>query len=183
MLEVELKFRISQPSIIISKLEELNAEYIDEVEEIDYYLQHPCRDFRESDEALRIRVRDSICIITYKGPRFTDKAKVRSEYETRVTDFRNILNIFNSLGFRNVAIIRKKRTLYRVKDFKVSIDDVHGLGYFIEIEAASEDVKDLYKLISKIEAFAVELGLDPSKKIVKTYLELYLEADRYGDGS
>lgn len=160
-----MKFRIGKD--LKEKIEEI-AEFVMEVFEEDYYLLHPCRDFLKTDEALRVRKSDRF-YLTYKGPRIDEKTKTRDEIEVEVKDLYRTLEIFKRLGFDVFAKVSKLRRIYRLGEFKICIDDVEGLGEFIEIEVEGE-LKDREKVLNLAE----DLGLkDP---ITKSYLELVLES-------
>ena len=51
-MEIEVKFRYKEG--VEEKVKEI-AEFVIEKVEEDMYFNHPCKDFRESDEALRVR--------------------------------------------------------------------------------------------------------------------------------
>ena len=175
MIEIEIKFPLSDPPVFEEKLINIGAEFIKTEMQEDHYLQHPCRDFRVSDEALRVRLADSKIFLGYKGPRISRKMKIRRESEVEVSSFQDILNILKNLGFIDVAVIRKLRRIYRYSEFEIAIDIVDGLGDYVEVETvvSSENEKD--DAIAKIKAFIRELGLDIKHSIAKSYLELYFE--------
>lgn len=56
MYEVEQKYRLTDPAAFAQALAEGNVEWTRETREEDTYFRHPTRDFRQTDEALRIRV-------------------------------------------------------------------------------------------------------------------------------
>ncbi|KUO86543.1 MAG: hypothetical protein AT709_07990 [Caldivirga sp. MG_3] len=69
MLEVEVKFRIRDVKGLVNRLRGFATHIGSNVEE-DHYFNHPCRDFRSTDEAVRVRVYGSGRVtVTYKGPR------------------------------------------------------------------------------------------------------------------
>jgi hypothetical protein len=65
-LEVEQKFRVLLDAV--ASFREMGV-VVRPVEETDLYFQHPARDFAASDEALRIRQKAGVCLLTYKGPK------------------------------------------------------------------------------------------------------------------
>ena len=81
MYEVELKFRLADEVAIITQLAALGAVAGEQVEQCDLYLNHPQRDFAQTDEALRIRRDGSQNVSTYKGPRVDSQTKTRREIE------------------------------------------------------------------------------------------------------
>ncbi len=75
--EVEQKYRVQDPPQLIRNLATMGfSERVVELHE-DTYLRHPCRDFRATDEAFRVRVVNETCCLTYKGPREPGIVKTR----------------------------------------------------------------------------------------------------------
>ena len=175
MLEVEVKYRIDNANDIRRKLNSLGASLVETVIERDYYFQHPCRDFKATDEALRIRLSKNKCTLTYKGPRISGKAKVREELSVELANFKSISAILSRLGFKPIALVVKKREIYSYKDFKISIDEVTDLGTFIEIEYTGQVGQENYnQALENIKQLIKELGIS-GPCILKSYLELILE--------
>ena len=180
-MEVEVKYSISDSNSIERKLKELGAVFVNEEIEEDYYFQHPCRDFMETDEALRIRKTHDLVELTYKGPKVSIKTKSRVEVNVRVDDANKARDILERLGFKVVYVVRKNRKKYRLGDnISISLDNVEGLGSFIEIELIAKE-KDWGRAEEKIMGLARTLGLK-GKPIIKSYLELLLEREKHYPG-
>ena len=77
----------------------------------DLYFQHPCRDFRQTHEALRLRKTDDGVRITYKGPIIDSRTKMRRELELPVGrdagDFDQFRELLTILGFVAVRGVEK----------------------------------------------------------------------------
>ncbi|MEM4524643.1 MAG: class IV adenylate cyclase, partial [Archaeoglobaceae archaeon] len=84
-MEVEAKFKLKEG--VLEKIERI-ARFLEEKEEFDLYFSHPCRDFAETDEALRIRVEKKIKM-TYKGPKVDEETKTREEVNLIIDNFEN----------------------------------------------------------------------------------------------
>ena len=173
MREVEAKLVLGD-CIMLAAIEErvkrmggiYEGEYIEE----DVYFQHPCRDFAKTDEALRVRVVKERVELTYKGPKEGGVYKARREITVQVDSASNVRALLEALGFKPVAVIRKKRRYYRLGRVKVTLDEVEGLGCFAEIEAiegGEEAVGEAIRL----------LGLEEVPTTTKSYLELLLERE------
>lgn len=103
---------------------------------VDAYWRHPVRDFRATDEALRLSRRGDRVELTYKGPRLDSRTKARREVVLAVDDEAKAASLLEALGFARAAEVRKTRALYRHAGFEVALDDVPGLGLFVELERA-----------------------------------------------
>jgi adenylate cyclase class 2 len=180
--EVELKFPIDDVTDLESKLETLQADRGATVEQIDVYFNHPSRDFGETDEALRIRSVGTQNRITYKGPLIDAETKTRRETEIEVAagaETRNQLSqLLTALGFREFRSVGKSRVPYRVpwegRQLEIVVDDVHGLGRFVEIECLAEE-SDFDEVKASVLQLAERLGLQNSQR--KSYLQLLVERD------
>ncbi len=166
--EIEVKLRLEDPAALLRELERAGAQLLRSTQEEDTYYSHPCRDFGSTDEALRIRVSPQGAELTYKGPRGGGEVKSRAEITVKVEDPASAAELLRSLGFEPVATIRKRRSYYRLGRAIVSVDDVEGLGHFLEIEAEDESLGAQY-----VESVARSLGLRWSP-VEETYLEMAL---------
>ncbi len=171
MIEIEVKGRINNEKEFEKRIKEIGASFLGEEHHIDIYFSHPCRDFKQSDEALRIRVKNSYYEITYKGRKIDSKTKTREEITARVYDLENMIRILNKLGFSTVAKIVKHRKKYIVDNFVICIDNVENLGKFVEIEEKSSKYEP-----SRILNFAKNLGIN--EILTKSYLELLMEGGK-----
>ncbi|MEL9990732.1 MAG: class IV adenylate cyclase [Thermoproteus sp.] len=170
MLEVELKFRADIDKVR-EELLRLGASLLEKKEEVDIYYQHPCRDFAKTDEALRVRLSGGSAEVSYKGPRLASSAKTR--LELTATAEGDVERILEALGFKRVAAIKKKREYYTYGPLTISLDDVEGLGQFVEVEALASSEVSVKAAEAEIRALAERLGL--KERVDATYLELYLQ--------
>ena len=166
MFEVEVKAKSS--GAVEANVRKL-GKFIRKEAQTDHYFQHPCKDFRKTDEALRVRAVDDAFRLTYKGPKSKGSLKVRREIEFPIDE--RIFGLLESLGFFETLLVKKKREYYSVDGLEVSLDDVSGLGRYIEIE--SLDVKDEERILSLAE----KLGIGMESFTTKTYSELLEEAN------
>ncbi|OYT34391.1 class IV adenylate cyclase [Archaeoglobales archaeon] len=164
-MEIEVKFRYKKG--VEEKIREI-ADFVIEKLEVDLYLNHPCRNFKETDEALRIRKDIEGIKLTYKGPRIDTETKSREEIKVEVEDFDSALLLFEKLGFKEVREIKKIRKIYRMEDAIICIDEVEGLGKFLEIELTSEDILNKERLFEVAEM----IGYSKSEAITESYLEM-----------
>lgn len=181
MYEVEVKVP-AELGAVRSRLEEMDAVFEGSVEQADTYFDAPHRDFAETDEALRVR-RETVDVettarITYKGPLVEAESKTRAEIETGVANGDDATAIFEQLGFVPVQTVEKTRERYRVGSYVVVLDDVSGLGTFVEVETESgEDAEALETARSGAFELLRRLGLDPDDQVRTSYLGLLLDPE------
>ncbi|MEB3805962.1 MAG: class IV adenylate cyclase [Desulfurococcales archaeon] len=138
MYEVEAKIRVDCDGLeaILEKALELGGRLVGRQREVDIYYQHPCRDFTETDEALRVRVIDGARYsLTYKGPRIDDRGDIKKRVEIVVEIGRgDIEKLLEEIGFRPMVSVSKDRTYIELRGATVTLDRVQRLGCFVEIE-------------------------------------------------
>ncbi|HVL47937.1 MAG TPA: class IV adenylate cyclase [Candidatus Thermoplasmatota archaeon] len=167
MIELELKAPAG-PATLERLLAHGDPE---ERRERDTYHAHPARDFRATDEALRVRERaDGRIEVTYKGPKLDPRTKSRREITLAVDDLDATLALLESLGFERAFVIAKRRRVWRIEGFEVSYDEVEGLEPFVEIEKAGATEADVAAFASLAPALADRLGIGASVRA--SYAEL-----------
>ena len=178
---MEVKYRAVDHSLLEQRLASLGAVRAESMDQVDIYLHHPARDFAVTNEAFRLRSIGDENRITYKGPRQPGPTKTREEIEIRVADGRaaagQLLHLFELLGFRPAATIRKRRTPFHVnragQSLEVVLDRAESLGDFAEIEAIALTEPELPAAQSAVLALAAELGLTEVEP--RSYLRMVLE--------
>ncbi|BFH73335.1 class IV adenylate cyclase [Sulfurisphaera javensis] len=172
-IEREIKIKLISP-----KLEDierkLNEKYkpINEEYQVDIYYNSPVRDFRKTDEALRLRVINNNMIeLTYKGPKLSQQSKSREEIIVKVDNLNSMDLILQRLGFIKTLKIEKIRKNYKIDKFIVSLDKVTDLGEFIEIEGINVKEEELTQFVN---TFLKEFNI-LGEKTLKSYLELLID--------
>lgn len=169
MYEIEIKAYCNDLSLIENELELEKALFVGEYKQHDIYYNHPLRDFKETDEAFRIRSVDGNQFVTYKGPKISQTAKTRIELETSIGEFETFRSILLSLGFKEGGEVIKIRKEYILNNVTICLDNVYGAGSFVEFEIMGSD-------IAKGEQALFEMGehLGLRRFERKSYLELVL---------
>ena len=177
--EVEQKFVVSDVQQLLDRLGERNAVEMNTELHVDTYLAHPCRDFRVTDEAFRLRQYNSQACVTYKGKRLPGNVKTRPEIELTIgqADIPQWLEMMQHLGFRPKPEVRKTRRVFTLavsghQPFTVAVDEVASLGTFAEIELIIDDIGMLDEARSRVESLSKLLGLNEIQP--RSYLSLLL---------
>ncbi|WP_417736348.1 class IV adenylate cyclase [Rosistilla oblonga] len=182
--EVELKFPVADLAALRRQLIDRGARPLGIQQHRDTYYNHPCRDFAQTHEALRIRRVDDQPMITYKGAKLDSPVKTRIELEWALgagdVDGSNTEAMLVHLGFRRVAEVAKQRESFAVQpeapssELTVTLDDVQRVGTFAEIECIAE-ADGIERAQEYVQAFAESLGLQNPEK--RSYLRMLLQAD------
>ncbi len=113
MYEVEQKHSVPDVRSLEERLAERGIVVGPPVEQADRYFAHPCRDFSQTDEALRIRTVGDKSFVTFKGPKLDAATKTRRELELPLdasdADGLQLTELLQALGFRPVDVVRKRR--------------------------------------------------------------------------
>ncbi|ENN96409.1 adenylyl cyclase CyaB [Methanocaldococcus villosus KIN24-T80] len=172
MIEVEIKVRIKNIDEIKKKLEKLGFKFKEKKFQEDIYFNHPQRDFRKTDEALRIRNDNNTYYLTYKGPKIDNISKTREEIEVRIEDKEKMRKILKKLGFIEVKPIKKTREIYKKNDITACIDNIFGLGYFLELEKPVNSFDEKDKALDELLNILKALNIKRERIIKKSYLEM-----------
>lgn len=177
-MEAECKFRVSNAVETRLSLDRVGAVFLRREEHRDTYLRHPSRDFRETDEALRIREIDGEPFITYKGPRLAGPIKIRPEIELPMVSgtMDDWLKIWGHLGFVVALTVPKIREVYRLercaRRVTITLDHVESIGFFVEIERIVTDKSELDLAQQDIQEIGRQLDLTQVEP--RSYLGLLL---------
>ncbi|MBC7878725.1 MAG: class IV adenylate cyclase [Anaerolineales bacterium] len=133
--ETEVKFYVQDLKKIETRLRDLNAQLIHpRVHEVNYRYDLPDGSLRANGKVLRIR-RDANVILTYKGPsEIIDGVFSRTELETTIGDLDTAQQLLGALGYVQILIYEKYRTIYELNDCHIMLDEL-PYGDFVEIES------------------------------------------------
>lgn len=191
MFEIEQKYVIGSLDGLLERLAAEGAVHVGESQNQDTYYNHPCRDFAQTGEALRIRREDSVPKVTYKGIKKPGSVKAREELEWRLDpgdlDGSFMERLLLHLGFREVATVNKRRQTYRIGSdtdaMTITVDEVPALGsdgrpgLYAEIEcvlpSASPTETEIEAARANITALAEKLHLTHPE--FRSYLRMQLE--------
>lgn len=185
--EVEVKIPIENEEDIVEAILHNRGQWLNSETQSDMYFDHPCRSFSKTDESVRVRsclpsntelakTSDQFPIeLTYKGPKVDKTTKTRLEYTSKVDCIDSIVAILQHTGFKLVATITKKRMFYRINEITIGIDNVDQVGQYIEFELMAKGEDEMDKARKRITELIQLLGLDATKTVRESYLELYLK--------
>lgn len=188
MLEIELKASIGgmAPAELEQRMQAAGFCLRQDCLEWDTYYNAPDRDFKKTDEALRIREHrtpdGANVLITYKGPKLDALSNTRTEFETRVEDGDTLRSILGALGFAVILEVRKQRREYAgtgpFKSTCLCLDEVQGLGGFLELEYCAEDgvcEEERDSIRNRLLSLLDELEIPRLNLTRQSYLELLMQ--------
>ena len=185
MREVEVKAHIRNEGELLEKLKGLggvlgesvrqeDTVYVKEVGSLDIFLSN--------DHFLRIRKTPENVIFTLKyhpGRNTTAIDAMPIEHEVTVDKKEELEKMLRLLGFVPAVTIIKTRRTAHVGEYEVCIDEVEGLGSFIEVEKLLEHEEDTEPTLSEMRDLLATLGVATEDIGVKRYDVQVLERE-YG---
>ncbi len=179
MMEIERKFRLNEEQA------KRVAEYLEaqgvapavhqQADKIFLYKMDSFKNFTLGDPVMRLRSMDGKTLLTYK--RAVNAAGDRVEHELGIDATETMEKILQELGYMLAIRVEKRRVEYKLGDIAACLDDVSGLGMFLELETICSSEDDIPKAQEKIMALAATMGLSAADIEVKKYDQL-LDAKR-----
>lgn len=183
MLEAELKASLGDLAAeeLAGRAMALGFVPGEQVRERDLYFNGAERDFRRTDEALRLRQVQRLpdgpqeSLVTYKGPKLDQVSNARTEYETGVSDGETAARLLEALGYRPFATVEKLRRTYRRGEVTLCLDKVTDLGDFLELEILASGEEEREAAVARLLALLEELGVPRDRLSRRSYLELLIK--------
>ena len=138
-VEIEIQAAIKSPKEVEKKLRKV-GRFVKSREQTDKYFVPPQRNFFAKDppiEYLRIRQEKGKDHLNYSYLHFDKNGWLRKtdEYETIVEKPEVAEEIFKKIGMIPKVAVIKTRKYFDCGNFEVTLDQIKGLGSFIEVEA------------------------------------------------
>lgn len=97
-----------------------------------------------------------------------------SNYMRVPTSSPNLLRDVLASAHGAIAVVRKQRTVYMVGRTRVHLDDVEGLGRFVELEVVLGDGESAQIGIREARGLMAVLGLHEEQLVAEAYVDLVL---------
>ena len=168
MRNVELKARDPDPARTLALALEAGAEDLGEITQRDSY-------FSGARERLKLREQEpgDSELIAYGRP---------DETQSRVSEYRRVpvgdaQALREALGaaLGTLVVVVKRRRLLLWDGVRIHLDEVDGLGSFLELEAVVPEGSDLSAERAKVERLRGELGVDDGNLVATGYSDLLLD--------
>jgi len=151
-MEIEIKAKVNDFKPIKNKLKKLGAKKVGLKHQIDsYYLPNARKFSRAGRRVLRTRY-DKLSGKVRLESHFYFNQTTGLEHEVEMADIKTLEKILADLKCKKMAVVEKKRESYHYQNMEIVLDEVKGLGKFMEVEIMGEDstknkrkIKDFYK--------------------------------------
>ncbi|WP_429182292.1 class IV adenylate cyclase [Aeromonas salmonicida] len=167
--EVEFKYRLDDRPAFISTLKTLDPEVMLENNlEQDSYFDTPEPTLATEGKSLVIRTMQpsGIKLWIVKGPE-RDRCEA-----VNITDADKAASMLQTLGYQQVLAISKRRSIYFVGPFHVTLDHLDGLGDFAELAIMTDDETLLPSYRQQLQDLATRLGLSSRQLETRSYRTL-----------
>lgn len=170
-LEIEIKVKVENINSLLQFLEK-EAKFTGQNRQLDIYYSPKDKSFlleKPVKEWLRLRTEGGKYFITYKKINIEKDGRSHSkdEYESEVTDLTQMEKIFKALNLQEIVKVDKTRKTYAYNDYEIAIDNVDGLGDFVEIEFKGKEISESSaEITTKMVEFLKGLGVG---KITRNY--------------
>ena len=171
MIEIESKFKVSSSMTHDELLAVLKDQFITSISskhQIDTVFLLPEQvDTPITPGSKIMRVRDVLnpetgelqqSLMTLKVEGQTKL--VSDEYEFAVDDENVARQMLTALGWQEVVTVDKVRLESKTEDYTICIDEIAGLGLFIELEVLTKDSADVKNIQQQMCNFLKNLNID-----------------------
>ena len=137
--EIEAKLKLDDVAGLRRRLADVGAVRLGCETLRDDYLDTVDKRLLAADHGMRIRTGEK-AVLTYKGPRRKGRFKTREELEVGVDDPAVLLELLTNVGFQVIFSYEKRRETWRLDACEVMVDELPAMGFFVEIEGATEEM-------------------------------------------
>lgn len=167
-MEIEVKAKVRNPDALASKLREIGCVLNEPVVQDDCIYNKKgidLKDHSHGTSVLRIREQKGRIVFTLKKNRSNDLDCIEKEIE--ITDKNTLEEIIELLDYEKTVEVHKKRQRGKYGDYEICLDEVEGLGFFIEVEKMSDE--DGEKVQDELFNFLKKLGIGDEDRVFIGY--------------
>jgi adenylate cyclase, class 2 len=158
--EIELKYRVDDLEALLVALKSRDIELSEPVFQDDQAYAPAAWQFGDNKlgvSFLRLRTVQGRHYFTLKQP--AGSVQDCLEFETQVNDRQAMHHAALHMGYRPTVRIAKLRRTATLENCSLCIDDVDGIGGFLELERLTPDDADAQAIQAELAAFVSSLGI------------------------
>ncbi len=168
--EIEVKAKLNNSEKVISNLKKLGCVLSEPVTQHDTIFvgddYGAFDEFQADKNLLRVRETEGKFILTLKQPKSNEQDAI--EHETEVKDAGEMREILQHMGLHEAVRVKKARMKTHYNEWEICLDEVDGLGLFIEVEKIADD-PDVEAVKNELFDFLKGLGIKPEDRITNGY--------------
>ena len=166
-VNLELKARDPNPEVTAARCLNLGAVSAGNLDQRDTY-------FAARRGRLKLRTGDSSELIAYRRP--DDAEPVESTYVLAAVPDPESLAAALDAALGTIAVVSKRRQLFLWEGVRIHLDEVEGLGSFVEFEAVLPDAGDLATASDKLARLRASLEIADDALVSVGYTDLLLDS-------
>ena len=184
MQEIEVKVKTKDSESVIRTLEAAGCVFSDPIHQDDttYAESRESMDaFMRCKRFLRIRVAgngDVIFTVKYDEKRH-EIGMAAIEHEVKVDSRDELEQMILLMGFQRIVQVKKMRRKTMYKEYEICVDDVEGLGSYMEIEKLAEKDADPRAVHEELVGVLESLDIDMLGRVNKGYDILMLDKEGF----
>ena len=177
MREIEIKAKLKNKTQVMKKLKALGCEFSAPITQEDsVYTKNvgTLEMYRNNEAYLRIRIKNVVeTLFTFKKKGVNDLDSI--EHEVTINSKEEMEQALFHMGYKKAMEIDKTRTITHYDGCEICIDEVKGLGSFIEMEKLTNEKGDAQKIQDELFKFFKTLGIDKKERVMHGYDILTLQ--------
>ncbi len=178
--EIEVKAKLNNAEDVINKLKELGCVLSESVSQHDTIFVDDnygvFDEFQPDKNLLRIRETGSKFVLTLKQPKSNEQDAI--EHETEIQDASEMKEILQHMGLHEAVQVHKMRRKTHYNDWEICLDEVEGLGSFIEVEKIADD-PNIESVQNELFDFLKSLGIKPENRVTNGYDTLVYRKNKH----
>lgn len=168
--EIEVKAKIADLEEIAKKLVDLGCKIGEPVEQHDTIFvasdYGAFEEFHPGKNLLRIRESKGKYLFTIKQPQVNELDAI--EHETEILDPEEMKEAILLMGLEERCKVNKIRRKANINGWEICLDQVEGLGSFVEVEKIAEEA-NAEAVQEELFQFLETLGVNRSDRITSGY--------------
>jgi adenylate cyclase class 2 len=168
MREIEVKAVLKDRESFLKKASERGIIFGDPIiqEDTTYETTIPHSD--PLWNIFRIRKQGDEVILTMKYKAST-RSRDNHERETVIQDTDQVADMLERVGYSLGVCIRKSRRIAHHEELELCLDEIDGLGSFVEVEKLGEEDADVDAIQSQLWKLLLDLGISSQDRTHKGY--------------
>ena len=178
MREIEIKAHVLDEKLLRGALLRSGITLLAPVKHHDVVFSRPgAKEGSTSDNWLRIRTEnDTRHIFTLKRPVVGELDSI--EHETDVEDVEELRAIIDCLGYELYSDLTKVREKAHDDGYEICLDNVPGLGVFVEVEKLCDEKVDGDAVVNELWAYLAQFGINRDDQETHGYDVLMLQQEK-----
>ena len=174
MREIEVKAKLKDKTLLLNRASEMGIVFGDPIVQDDVTYETQIPKDNPDWNIFRIRKQGGQTILTMKY-KASSRSRDNHERETTIADAGQVVDMLARVGYTPGVYIHKIRRVAHYKDLELCLDEVDGLGIFIEIEKLADEDADVDTIQAELWNILLELGVGADDRIHNGYSMLMHE--------